>query len=287
MPDTTVAKQRRHPHYRLHCILERFHRWILWSRLLPIHQTRRFLAAVLTIATIVLGVTEPQPNLPQVFKWLGPAIEFCWKFRFLITMGIVIPWVAVCLFAYVVPPPLNVKAIEAMLDQGTLAVYPEKERDHGRHVYRATLFKARWFPGAGRWLGAVARSGARYRTFTTVFSINPDVREENTGFAGECWMRVGQTICLNEALPDPSDDVGQSNYCAAGWVASEEYANLTVVSRTLIATGVFVHSQLWGVLVFDTDDPGMHPSKLVRKHHCAHAETTAKSISLLLEHSLV
>lgn len=150
----------------------------------------------------------------------------------------------------------DTEKIKPILDNLVTRHFIDQEPEH--HVYRATLFKVRWFPFVGKWLGIIARSGDLYTDFRTVFSVNANVKAYNTGYAGECWRMSGKTIIIEDALPDqrlgPISDESQKAYQEKGWIESREYSRMSVKSVVFLATGIKVNGKLWGILVLDSTD---------------------------------
>ncbi len=181
---------------------------------------------------------------------------------------------------------LNLRAITAVLDN--LVTRHFLRQDLAAHVYRATLFKVCWCWPVGYWLGAIARSGHMYPKMHAVFSINPSIRMNNTGFAGECWRQNGKTIIPPDPLPDQRadglTDACREEYKVNGYLADEEYDTMSVKSQVFLATGIKVNGKLWGILVLDSTDPKAHPaSPDTRKDREDYLEFAALSLSLLVE----
>lgn len=157
---------------------------------------------------------------------------------------------------------INVAKVEKVLNVLVTSIFEEQNR--AEHVYRATLFLVKRSRCFGCWLGATARSGHTYRRLTTVFSIDPEARAHNTGYAGECWRQSGQTIMSHRPLPDQRRDNlsgdDRVQYKMEGWLADEEFNALAVKSRVFLATGIKVDGVIWGVLVLDSTDPEALPA---------------------------
>jgi hypothetical protein len=182
-------------------------------------------------------------------------------------------------------PRIDVLRVQQILNSAVERLFDEQNLEH--YVYRATLFQAKGSWVTGRWLGAVARSGHMYRRLRTVFSIDSENAANNTGFAGECWRRNGETIISAAALPDeetPNLSVrDRAAYRKQGYLSAVEYNAMSVRSRVFLATGIRIRGALWGVLVLDTTDPAMQPgSSQMRTKRQKALDYAAVSLSVLL-----
>jgi hypothetical protein len=195
------------------------------------------------------------------------------------TSMLVVKW----LLEKIAPRP-NIRKIERVLDRLVMLLFEDPDR--ATHVYRATLFKAKWFPFCGKWLGAVARSGHTYRRLMTVFSLDPEKTNNNTGFAGECWRQGGDTIMCAEPLPDqrvgPVTPESEEDYKRKGFVADEEYNKVSVMATVFLATGIKVDGQIWGILVIDSTDAKTIPTAQTKNKRRDILHLAAESLSALV-----
>ncbi len=154
------------------------------------------------------------------------------------------------------------------------------------HTYRATLFRERRFLRVFRWLGVVQRSGDVYTDWSTIFSINPNSLDQNTGIVGECWFRaqsgLGGSFYL-ELKKDTEDPEVVEEYTREGFLDPKEYKQLTVRALFFRACEIRHNGKVWGVLVVDSTDESVYP----RSHHANRKQTeamenAADTISLLI-----
>ena len=163
-----------------------------------------------------------------------------------------------------VAPAVDVRKVEEALN--ALVLYLFETQDLVHHDYRATLYRVRGAYGLGCWLAAVARSGHTYRRLTPVFSIDSEKKENNTGYAGECWRQGGRTLISTSPLPDqgsggvsPAD---RERYKEEGYLADVEYERMSLHPRVFLAAGFSVGGAIWGIVVVDSTDPNALPTML-------------------------
>ncbi len=123
-----------------------------------------------------------------------------------------------------------------------------------------------------------------YQKRTTVFSIAPESWKHNTGMAGECWRRYGETIV--ESLPDvdiagPSDAT-IDDYKTRGFLDDREYEVMSVKSLVFFAIDIRVKGKTWGILVLDTTDPSKMPAPNRMKRYREDLQFAAVSLSHLI-----
>ena len=252
-------------------------RGVFWCIRVPLQITLWIGAGVLTLVSVC------DPHGQQVGMWTEVVI-WLHSHRFIIAllvMALAGP-LQLCVWIMARLRLVDVAKLEQVLDH--VAAKHFTAQDRSKYVYRATLFKVRpcWF--CGSWLGIVARSGILYPQRTTVFSIDAKSRKHNTGIAGECWRREGQTLILE--LPEPSDKSTSQNtvgeYKTAGYLDDREYEMMSVYARVFLATGIRVRGKIWGVLVLDSTDPTQHPSsRQQQKRHREDLEFAAIALSQL------
>ncbi len=254
-----LEQQRKHKYYRIHRYLDwvagvgkpRFYQWIQYCSRVG------FLAAVGFLALIQF--CDPQGQ--QLPDWWTALLGWIHQRRFafavilLLAQAVlqVLIWTANWLKSY------DVKKLENILDN--LVASHFTNQDKSDHIYRATLFKVRSWPCCGKWLGIVARSGTRYSRKRTVFSINPNTKRYNTGIAGECWRRDGQTVILEIPVPKGNSLAqGESDdYKKSGYLDGIELGLMNVKATVFMATGIRVGGKVWGILVLDSTDPKQQP----------------------------
>jgi hypothetical protein len=174
--------------------------------------------------------------------------------------------------------------IKQTLDRLVARHFPKRGSDF---VYRATLFRERscWF--FGRWLGVVQRSGEVYRKWGTIFSVDPDSRKYNTGFAGQCWFLAnsGQAGVFHHLVPDVrEDDSRKDEYMAQGFIDEREFKGLSVPSCFFHVSEIRRRGKIWGVLVIDSTDPSVAPkTKPETSRQRSVLEDAVHTISLLIE----
>jgi hypothetical protein len=96
---------------------------------------------------------------------------------------------------------LETPKVRALLDALVYAVFPARAVQ--KHSCLATLFKFRRCDLWGWWTGIDARSGHTNTRRTTIFSLDPNDRSKNTGFAGECWWQAATLKNLALCRPGP------------------------------------------------------------------------------------
>jgi hypothetical protein len=283
-PEADSEQVRFHPHYRAHRVLN-----YLAGVRLPWIATALKAFLTIDLALIGAGLTTlryfdptgqafPEP-IATLVPWVyGKRLLLAWILWSLQTVAIgllaMIRWYR----------PFDAQKIASLLDVIAELHSPSAERDHQAYDYRATLFKARSSWSFGSWLGAVARSGHLHTKMKTIFSIDPDVKEHNTGFAGECW-RQRETIISTESLPDqslnPVSEVSKRQYQRMGWVSDVEYDRISVKSRVFLVTPILVANKMWGVLVLDSTDPKTLPHQ--RQPHKRILSLAAVSLGQLVQ----
>jgi hypothetical protein len=159
--------------------------------------------------------------------------------------------------------PIDRRRIEKVLQQEVRRFFGEG--DHAEHHYRCTLFKKRWFPFLGCWLGSVARSGESFRRMQTIFSVDANAVKHNTGIAGECFRRGRPIIkSLDFAVSDEDTTDGEESrrrYRRETYLAAEEYDRMSITASVFLAVPIRVGDAMWGVLVLDSTDPASAPAQ--------------------------
>lgn len=272
----------------MHCILNRIAgftisggltKWITVLSAIPLALAAAFL--------VLIKFCEP---VGQDFGPMGGFAKFMYTHRFLIVCVLLSVQLVFQVLTFVSRwlQGFDAEKVKTVLDNLVEAYFPE--RDLARHYYRATLFRVKKFKPFGKWLGIVARSGLLYTRFGTVFSIDHDKKENNTGFAGECWRREGQTIEGGIVLPDqreqPPTAEQLEEYKMRGWLADVEYDVMSVKAVVLSATGIRVKGKIWGILVLDSTDTSAYLPDESKAHlrvdRRRALESSATSLTLLL-----
>lgn len=274
--------RREHKWYRVHRCLN----WLAGIHTPTAYRwIRRFSSICFWLAAAFLALIPfCDPRDQQVDEWWQGAFNTIHTYRFTIAASIItvqlILQAAIWLAGKL--QSLDVTKLENVLNHAVARHFTEQDRS--KYDYRATLFKVRscWF--CGSWLGIVARSGTLYPQRTTVFCIDPNQERYNTGIAGECWRREGQTII--KELPDvqagsPSQDT-VNEFKAAGYLADCEYRPLSVKSTVFYATGIRVAGKVWGALVLDSTDPSQLPKERQQKTQGRDLEFVALALEQLV-----
>lgn len=262
MPD---QHSRCHRHYRIHRFLNRL---FDVSKAKVRDWIRRVVLVVDTLLVAFLGIVQFCNPLEQEI-WLPFAglIKWLYENRFSVAVVIVLVQLGCRIIGWVISrrERFSDEGLHSILDYVVRRHF--KKQDTENHVYRATVFSVRSCWPFGSWLGIAGRSGNRYPKRTTVFSIDPNSKEHNTGIAGECCWRNGQTIIRQ--LPDASETNCPpeviDDYLTLGFSDRQEFKTMNVRSRVFLATGIRVKGKVWGILILDTTDPSKYP-KQVGKH---------------------
>jgi len=177
------------------------------------------------------------------------------------------------------------RKIERTLD--TLANRHFAKPDDEKHHYRATVFKARSLPLLGSWLGIVARNGDKYRRMRTIFSIDRENRDRNTSLAGECWWQGGTIIRSVAAFDEESEGEEREraiqSYIKDTLISRDEFDAMAVKSCVFLLTCIKIDGKKWGVLVLDSTDPEVCPSRhTVKKRTRANLEHSVAILSEML-----
>jgi hypothetical protein len=263
---STPVQRRAHPCHWFHRKLQIWGNPQWWAWIFPV--LNFFITAnlwVMGTAFVLLKFADPKD---QQLGPLQPLLEWVYDRRFLVASILLALQPGLHLLRWflkkLVSQSVDVGKVEEALNNVVLRLFEAQDLDN--HHYRATLFRVRHVYGVGRWLGAVARSGHTYRRLTTVFSIDPEKRENNTGFAGECWRQGGRTLISPTPLPDQRSGAvsaaDRERYKTEGYLADVEYDKMSLHSRVFLATGVKVGGFVWGVLVIDSTDPNALPAIL-------------------------
>lgn len=127
-------------------------------------------------------------------------------------------------------------------------------------IYRLTLYRVRRLPRSwfGIWLGACSRSpSGTHRRMHTIFSACSESPGKCTGFVGECWWTAnGATRDCLPAYKEVTDHAMRSNekYAKFCKLTTRESSKIAHKSSRFLLEAVWHDSQVWGILVFDTDD---------------------------------
>jgi hypothetical protein len=258
-----MAKPKIHPNYRLHSVLDICMRWL---GVAPIVRFLKLVASSLAGFTVLFlafikfaeyvdrETMDAIPIVGLAYEYRVPAVFFLLIVQ---TVG------QLLIFALSFAPMRNNRKLQQALQAALEQHFPVRKDD--RYNYRATLFKARWFPWAGQWLGVVSRSGEKFRRTRTIFSIDSNDRRANTGLAGECFWR-GSTIMttinakIDAELDDPRFAQCKSDYVKATLMADEEFERMNLKSYCFLLTCIKIDGKKWGVLSLDCDDPEAHGS---------------------------
>ncbi len=277
-----MADERRvHRFYRLHRILDFAANVRIGGLVALLRVTSVASLSVIAVFLTLIRFTDPAGQ-DKLWPWVAELLGTIHKNRFLIVVALVVTQI-VCQSLLAVAKfwqRTNVRKLEAVLDALVTQIFPDQDRS--KHCYRATLFRARGCVCCGSWLGIVARSGKRYPQKTTVFSINAKTRKHCTGIAGECWRQLGQTIIrtlpnLRESNPTPENVV---KYKVDGCLDDREYEIMNVKAVVLLATGIRIAGELWGVLAIDCTDEGALPRQ--KNKHADALSFAAVSIEQLI-----
>ncbi|AMV40452.1 hypothetical protein VT85_23685 [Planctomyces sp. SH-PL62] len=188
----------------------------------------------------------------------------------------------------------NLKKIHKALDSIAENHFPGV--DLNSHSARATLFKKRWFPGLGCWLGVVDRSGQNHRRMRSIFSVDDHDERGNTGVAGTCYWKARTIVCVAEPieLTGESGEVATSEnteardevcnvYKRRTFLTDEEYSRLSMRSCVFLATCIKIDGEKWGVLVLDTTDLKAAPGEKQKKQRTGRLEHATELLSTFLK----
>jgi hypothetical protein len=248
--------KRRHAWYWLHYGLNYLYSFC--RRSMPYRAIYWLLSAVsLVTAAAITLLRYVEPN--QVPRSLDGVADSLNKNRFLIAFYIIIAQ-STCLlltsfFARrIARNKAQQRGVKKILNYVVEQLFEDRETDK---IYRATLFRVRWCPLLGSWLGIVERSGALFPAWKTIFSVSSQHPDRNTGIAGECWWRAqnqsGENFSL--ALPDASGGPDASccdEYIELGFLDPREFRKISARATFFRATPVKVEGEVWGVLVVDS-----------------------------------
>lgn len=285
------TSRRKHPYYRAHRALN-----FIYSR-----ADFRALSVVVRWAYTIVSVTagavlillQFPPEIDDSWGRPGEWVSSVYEYRFAVVavmLGLQLSASAAKWFVTSQEKRrLPVKKVSGVLDDYVVSHFAEKKA--GDHQYRATLFQVRHCRPFGGWLGVVCRSGYLYTSWRTIFSIDPNNKANNTGYAGECWRRSshreGSTIKSEAVLPDVRTDAMEAandiDYKKLGYLADSEYNVMAVKSRVFWATAIRVNGRVWGVLVLDSTDPSaLTSTKQAHNKSMESLAQTAKILTLLI-----
>ena len=102
------------------------------------------------------------------------------------------------------------------------------------------------------------RDSNTHRRFTTILALDTEDENSCTGAAGATWWRAAKKSFAPRFLfvdLDPKTCT-VSEYAKECMLSYKEAEKLTYKSTRFLSGPVIVDGKIWGVLVFDTDDPG-------------------------------
>ena len=273
---------RKHPYFCLH-------RWIDWMRSISlwvgVHATISRLSFVYIsifgpFILTLLSFSEPENQSnqivsPTILKWFhSHRFEIAF---WLLLIGFILR--SLSTFSKYLSQRRRIKALKPVLDTCESIMF--EDQDSANHEYRATLFQIVHLPIFGWFLSGVARSGHKHQQIRTVFSVDRNNPNYNTGVAGECYRRRGLTFLSEAALPDPAQN--QAQYLSEGYIDQAEYDIMRVKARVFFAIGVDVRDDLWGVLLLETTDTTKLPNRITKPHRRNVLKLTSIAIRQILE----
>jgi|GEM_PF-4857527 len=251
-----MPERREHPHYRIRRALNR-----CASRLVQDEAAARwyrwlFVAGAGLIPLFITVLEFADPEDQQAIPVPQELLEWLHTHRLMVVLLLAVIELVGGLASFL----LNVlclfdrQQVREILE--TAVQHHFQEQNRSEYHYRATLFKIRYCPILGTWLGIVARSGENYTGSNTIFSLDRMRKQKCTGIVGECARQNTQVIVA--LAGDAADD----EYATRGYVADCEFQALNVKASVFFATPIVrQNGRTWGVLVLDTTDPRYAPAR--------------------------
>ncbi len=280
--------KRHHPYFVLHQYCNWWYRRI-WFAAAALFLKGLFAAVILVSSAVISLIEFSNPEEQQLAGVVGNYLVWIHGHRFTIVSLLLVIQCASGLLIWLLnrfsdKASTESQKIKVVLNQLVEQIFDPRSPDE---TYRATLFRERSCWLLGKWLGVVQRSGDVYVNWSTIFSINPNDRAQNTGIAGECWFRAqsGFGGRFHLKMDHLRDDLGRVEaYTLEGFLDPQEFDQLSVRACFFWACEIRRSGQVWGVLVVDSTDPSVFPTTTpARKKQSEAMKNAAKTISLLIE----
>lgn len=289
------ASHRKHPNYKARRVVN----WL--SRKVPsrkiIDASRKILFALSMVMTFFIGLlghvenriepakpiyleflppvlhgeskkqTEPDVSgiIDQVTIWLTNLIRGR-KLEIAIGVGvvqIVLAVILVLLRKSSASDSRRRESAQSMLDYYFQRLCPDDPED--KRIYRLTLFRCRNFWLLGHWLGICARSCGTHKNWSTILNLDSESEHGCSGAAGQAWWRACHLKQYQTKTLRVTGSTEGDAYAKNSGLTLQEAANISHKSTCFTSTPVVCNGEVWGILVFDTDDVEWSNGKIKQK----------------------